>query len=419
MLPVSPDGTLRQRSTSCRCLRRCSCNRGKLKLDGSFTISTDGDADARLQRAILRLQQRLEGRTGIILPLGIAPSGTPGVLTDHGEDRRRDVSQVWRRRILCAGNCGAIGATLSANTVWGAMHGMETLLQLVAGRFRRLLLPSRHHSGQTALSVARTDDRRGAPLRAGRRHQAQHRRPGCGEDERLPLAPERRPGISHREQASTRSCTRWVPADSYYTQEQVREVVAYAADRGVRVIPEFDMPGHAGAWMVGYPELASAPGPYEIQMQWGIFDPAMDPTREETYKFLDGFIGEMAALFPDEYFHIGGDENNGKQWQANPQDPGIHAGTRLPHDCGVAGLLQPAGAEDRAEARQEDGGLGRDPDARSYPKRRWCSRGAVTSRSTRLPAKGTTRSGRRPITSTTWVRRNITTCPTRCRPTPS
>jgi len=105
----------------------------------------------------------------------------------------------------------------------------------------------------------------------------------------------------------------------YYTQEQVREVIAYAADRGVRVIPEFDMPGHAGAWMVGYPELASAPGPYEIQMQWGIFDPVMDPTREETYEFLDGFIGEMAALFPDEYFHIGGDENNGKQWQANPQ----------------------------------------------------------------------------------------------------
>ena len=79
------------------------------------------------------------------------------------------------------------------------------------------------------------------------------------------------------------------------------------------------MPGHTTAWMVGYPELASAPGPYEVQKQWGVFDPTMDPTREETYQFLDGFIGEMAALFPDEYFHIGGDENNGKQWQANPR----------------------------------------------------------------------------------------------------
>ena len=70
---------------------------------------------------------------------------------------------------------------------------------------------------------------------------------------------------------------------------------------------------------MGYPELASAPGPYQIERHWGIFDPAMDPTREEVYQFLDAFIGEMAALFPDEYFHIGGDEVNGKQWKSNPR----------------------------------------------------------------------------------------------------
>jgi hexosaminidase len=75
----------------------------------------------------------------------------------------------------------------------------------------------------------------------------------------------------------------------------------------------------SAAWFVGYPELASAPGPYEIERKWGVFDPAMDPTREETYKFLDAFIGEMAGLFPDQFFHIGGDEVNGKQWDANPK----------------------------------------------------------------------------------------------------
>jgi hexosaminidase len=105
----------------------------------------------------------------------------------------------------------------------------------------------------------------------------------------------------------------------YYTQDQVREVIAYARERGIRVIPEFDMPGHATAWFVGYPELASGPGPYQIERKWGVFDPAMDPTRDEVFKFLDTFIGEMAALFPDEYFHIGGDEVNGKQWDANPR----------------------------------------------------------------------------------------------------
>ena len=105
----------------------------------------------------------------------------------------------------------------------------------------------------------------------------------------------------------------------YYTQEQVRDVIAYAHDRGIRVIPEFDMPGHSTAWFVGYPDLASGPGPYTIERKWGVFDPAMDPTRESTYKFLDQFIGEMANLFPDQFFHIGGDEVNGKQWDANPK----------------------------------------------------------------------------------------------------
>jgi hexosaminidase len=105
----------------------------------------------------------------------------------------------------------------------------------------------------------------------------------------------------------------------YYTQDEIRDVIAYARDRGIRVVPEFDMPGHSTAWFVGYPELASAPGPYSIERKWGVFDPAMDPTKESTYKFLDTFIGEMAKLFPDQFFHIGGDEVNGKQWDANPK----------------------------------------------------------------------------------------------------
>jgi hexosaminidase len=105
----------------------------------------------------------------------------------------------------------------------------------------------------------------------------------------------------------------------FYTQEEIREVVAYAHDRGIRVVPEFDMPGHSTAWFVGYPELASGPGPYQIDRKWGVLNPAMDPTRESTYTFLDTFIGEMAGLFPDAYFHVGGDECNGKEWDANPR----------------------------------------------------------------------------------------------------
>lgn len=105
----------------------------------------------------------------------------------------------------------------------------------------------------------------------------------------------------------------------YYTQEQIKEIVAYASVRGIRIVPEFDMPGHTTAWMVGHPELASAPGPYEIEKYFGVFDPTMDPSKESTYRFLGKFFREMARLFPDEYIHIGGDENNGKQWDSNAQ----------------------------------------------------------------------------------------------------
>lgn len=103
----------------------------------------------------------------------------------------------------------------------------------------------------------------------------------------------------------------------YYTQEQILDVIKYASDKGIKVVPEFDLPGHATAWFIGYSELASAPGPYTIQRRWGIFDPTFDPTNEETYKFLDKFFEEMSTLFPYNYWHIGGDENNGKQWMAN------------------------------------------------------------------------------------------------------
>jgi hexosaminidase len=106
---------------------------------------------------------------------------------------------------------------------------------------------------------------------------------------------------------------------NYFTQEQMRGLIAYAAERGIRVVPEFDIPGHATSWVVSHPELASLPGPYGIERHWGVFNPVLDPTKEATYALLADFLGEMTALFPDTFIHIGGDENNGVQWSANPR----------------------------------------------------------------------------------------------------
>ncbi len=138
----------------------------------------------------------------------------------------------------------------------------------------------------------------------------------------------------------------------YYTQDEVRDFIAYARERGIRVVPEFDMPGHSTAWFVGYPELASGPGPYQIERKWGVMDPAMDPTNEKTYKFLDEFIGEMAKVFPDHFFHIGGDEVNGKQWDANPKIQEFKKAHNIKRQRRAAGVLQRARAEDCDEARE-------------------------------------------------------------------
>jgi hexosaminidase len=119
----------------------------------------------------------------------------------------------------------------------------------------------------------------------------------------------------------------------------VRRVVEYARDRGIRVIPEFDMPGHTTSWFVGYPELASAPGPYQIERKWGIFQPTMDPSREHTYTFLDEFIGEMAALFPDPYFHIGGDEVDAEQWKQSATIRAWAARNRLKDASAIQGYF--------------------------------------------------------------------------------
>lgn len=104
----------------------------------------------------------------------------------------------------------------------------------------------------------------------------------------------------------------------YFTQQDIKDVIKYADDRGIRVVPEFDLPGHSTSWLVAYPEFSSGNGTYTIEKRFGVFDPTFNPANENIYPFFDTFLKEMADLFPDEYIHIGGDENNGVQWSANP-----------------------------------------------------------------------------------------------------
>jgi len=103
----------------------------------------------------------------------------------------------------------------------------------------------------------------------------------------------------------------------YYTQSDMRRFVEYASDRGVRVVPEFDLPGHTTSWFTGLPDYASAKRTYQPEQGYGVFDAAIDPTNEKVYVFLKDFFMEMTTVFKDSCVHIGGDEVTGKDWQDN------------------------------------------------------------------------------------------------------
>ena len=104
----------------------------------------------------------------------------------------------------------------------------------------------------------------------------------------------------------------------YYTREQIREVVDYAAKLGITVIPEIDLPGHMLAAMSAYPWLGCSGGPYEAWHKWGVADEVLCAGKETTYEFLENVLGEIADLFPGEYIHIGGDECPKTEWEKCP-----------------------------------------------------------------------------------------------------
>ena len=104
----------------------------------------------------------------------------------------------------------------------------------------------------------------------------------------------------------------------YYTQDQIREIVAYAADRGIDIIPEIEVPGHSSAAIAAYPMLSCTAGPFEVPTTWGIFSHTLCPGKDAMFNFLNAVFTEVAELFPYEYVHIGGDECPRTDWEVCP-----------------------------------------------------------------------------------------------------
>ena len=203
---------------------------------------------------------------------------------------------------------------LTANTQFGINHGLETILQLV----------KQNEEGVT-ISKLKVEDEPRFPWRGVMLDVCRHWMPKEVLLRTIDAMAAVKMNVFHihlSEDQGFRVESKVFPKlheigsnGKYYTQDDIREIVTYAAERGIRVVPEFDVPGHSKSWQIAYPELSTVSGHLSFANESGeLFSPPMDPTKEEVYVFLDKFIAEMITLFPDAYFHIGGDEVEPKYW---------------------------------------------------------------------------------------------------------
>src|SRR6202166_2486201 len=290
---------------------------GSFKIDASFNVTPTGHSDARLEGALQRFLDRLGKQTGLLLPPWNSPTVAKLRMVVHVDHDSKPVQELGEDESYVL-EVTAGGANLTAPTDLGALRGLQTFLQLVT------VSPD----GFVAPAVLIKDTPR-FPWRGLMIDTARHFIPLDVLHRNIDGMEAVKMNVFHwhlSENQGFRVESRKFPklhqmgSDGlYYTQDEIRGLIAYARERGIRVVPEFDLPGHSTAWFVSHPEFASAPGPFTIERRWGVFDPAFDPTNEKVYKFLDEFIGEMAKLFPDHFFHVGGDEVNGKAWDANPK----------------------------------------------------------------------------------------------------
>jgi len=291
---------------------------GSLSIDPSLRVLLHGPRDRRVEAAVERFLNRLSRTTGVTLSSfsDIKTGDTAAPLWIEWQETGPAVPRVTEDESYVI-EIDSSQARLRAPTSAGILHGLETLLQTVRieqgqARFpavvirdqprfvwRGLLLDcSRHFIPVEA--IKRTLDGM-----AAFKYNVLHWH--LSDDQGFRMESKVFPKL-HKLGSD----------DLFYTQDEIRGIVSFAADRGIRVVPEFDMPGHASSWFVGYPELASGPPPYKIQREAGLFQPVMDPTRPEVFAFLDTFIAEIVGLFPDPYIHIGGDEVDSTQWNHSP-----------------------------------------------------------------------------------------------------
>lgn len=291
---------------------------GRFRVEQDFKVGVTGNPANRLYGAASRMLRKLSDRTGLFFsqdylyrdsvvknPFMVIHADRPGKLRLY-EDESYEL-EITPTHIL-----------LTAKTDIGDLRGIETLLQLLETDSSGYYFPTliiKDHPRFPWRGLMIDASRHFMPVNVIERNIR-----GMAAVKLNVLHWHLSDDQGFRAECKTFPKLTGMGSDGlFYTHAGIKEVIKYAADRGIRVVPEFDLPAHSTSWFVGYPQYASAPGPYSIERGFGIFDPVFNPTINKTYFFLGRFFKEMCALFPDHYMHIGGDENNGKQWNANPE----------------------------------------------------------------------------------------------------
>jgi len=285
---------------------------GALTLTPPLTLQISGD---HLAGAEARWLERISNQTGWPLLPATQPVVAPTIriVITEAVDPLPLPDSDERYQLQVNGD----GVLLTAHSRFGAMRGMETLLQLI-----------QNGAQGTTIPYVTIHDHPRFPWRGVLIDTARHFMPVETLKRQIDGIAAARMNVFHwhlTDDQGWRFASSHYPQlqqkasdGNYYSQQQMREIVKYATDRGVRVVPELDIPGHASALAVAMPELISAPGPWQIERGWGVFKPLLDPSNEQVYQVIDTLVGEMAAIFPDPWLHIGGDEVDPTQWNDSP-----------------------------------------------------------------------------------------------------
>ena len=299
-----------------------SVRNGSFALDKNFKVNITGNPNPRIFARASQFLRRLDGRTGLFfnqgfltkinefpsaqLQINCSQSGKIGINQDESYQLEIQSNKI----------------TINANSDLGAIHALETLLQLLQNNSNSYYFPTATISDFPRFTW------RGLMIDGAR-----HFQPVDVIKRNLDAMAAVKMNVFHWhltddqgwriELKNHPKLTQLASDGNYYTQEEIKNIVKYADERGIMVVPEIDVPGHGSAILTAYPEVGSKlnfdKNTYSLERNSGIFTPTLDPSNPKTYQLLSEIFDEVCPLFSGNYFHIGGDENEGKDWDSNPK----------------------------------------------------------------------------------------------------